>query len=406
MIEKLKIDDEIIDFNNLAKLNSQNSFKQNQVVSKSVPFIVLQNQGLTLGEKPSSHQIAGISLTDKSGYGVDSRVGLIETRVEANENYTRTRLGAYRNSVENHDYYEVAVIVPEEGDGYALAPTPKADATGNEIATVKWIRENIGIGATNYVTTDTNQTVNGTKTFTNYITVSDNDQVLTETDYKPVLKTTIKNDFSERIVDIITAFGVKNGENKHDNGGISLGSNYGTTIIGSGENTHHFSTVRTIDPESLYLTSDTNIHFYVGVANDGTGGINSFTISKDGTSTFNYEVNGITPATNDNSTKFATTEYVNNKISSSDGSGRSVSWDSQINVGNLSANQVYTAPANGYILGYSANDGNASVLIKINEKEAGYAGNISSFIVPVAKGDKFVCTSEIGVKKVKFIPYK
>lgn len=196
-----------------------------------MPFIILQNPGLTLGEKPSSHQIAGISLIDKNGYGVDSRVGLIETRVEANENYTRTRLGAYRNSVENHDYYEVAVIVPEESDGYALAPTPKADATGNEIATVKWIRENIG-------------------------------------------------------------------------------------------------------------------------------------------------------------------------------TGRSVSWDSQINVGNLSANQVYTAPANGYILGYSANDGNASVLIKINEKEAGYAGNISSFIVPVTKGDKFVCTSEIGVKKVKFIPCK
>jgi hypothetical protein len=95
------------------------------------------------------------------------------------------------------------------------------------------------------------------------------------------------------------------------NVGIAIGSQSGATVIGAGEGGKKiYATNNAVaNSENLYLAADGNIVAYCGCANDGSGATNVFT-SSDTSSTFYVPLYAPTAATATDNTQVATTAFV------------------------------------------------------------------------------------------------
>lgn len=129
----------------------------------------------------------------------------------------------------------------------------------------------------------------------------------------------------------------------------------------------------------------------------------------DGTGNFNIACTSATsptPATSDNSTKIATTAWVNNKKADI------VSWgcpNYSAGVGfTFNASTSYKAPKDGFIFIYTGRDNDQSSNIKINGTQVGYSiaywTNIQYFF-PVCKGD-VISTGYSTFSSARFYPLK
>lgn len=108
-------------------------------------------------------------------------------------------------------------------------------------------------------------------------------------------------------------------------GALIVGSNTGCTWIGSGESLLNLPTSFSRDgidfanDESVIVSSDTKISFYVGCANEGSSYLKAAEFLSDGTTRLIGPAFAPTPLPSDNSTRIATTEYVKNVALSIDG---------------------------------------------------------------------------------------
>lgn len=100
------------------------------------------------------------------------------------------------------------------------------------------------------------------------------------------------------------------------NGALMVGSNTGCTWIGAGESffalpsTFNGMGIDFAEEESIILTSDTKIAFYVGCGNDGANIHKAAEFSSDGSTTIYGPAYAPTPPLDDSSTRIATTEFV------------------------------------------------------------------------------------------------
>lgn len=100
------------------------------------------------------------------------------------------------------------------------------------------------------------------------------------------------------------------------NGALMIGSNTGCTWIGAGESFFALPTIFNgmgidfAEEESIILTSDTKIAFYVGCGNDGANIRKAAEFGSDGSTTIYGPAYAPTPPLDDVSTRIATTEFV------------------------------------------------------------------------------------------------
>ncbi len=100
------------------------------------------------------------------------------------------------------------------------------------------------------------------------------------------------------------------------NGALMVGSNTGCTWIGAGESffalpsTFNGMGIDFAEEESIILTSDTKIAFYVGCGNDGANIHKAAEFSSNGSTTIYGPAYAPTPPLDDSSTRIATTEFV------------------------------------------------------------------------------------------------
>jgi hypothetical protein len=108
-------------------------------------------------------------------------------------------------------------------------------------------------------------------------------------------------------------------------GALIVGSNTGCTWIGSGESLLNLPSSFSRDgidfanDESVIVSSDTKISFYVGCANEGSNYMKAAEFLSDGSTRIIGPAFAPTPLPSDNSTRIATTEYVKNVALSIDG---------------------------------------------------------------------------------------
>lgn len=142
-----------VDANNLAKLNTENTFLNGQNFKILNPALRLVNTGVTKGTKPSSNKYWSLGAMD-------------------NDNNLMSRVLSYLNSDGTHgimfNIFEnvtsdgtsasLALVMKPDGNSHGVAPTPNNDAAGEEIITAEWANDNL-------VNLTGAQTVKGVKTF-------------------------------------------------------------------------------------------------------------------------------------------------------------------------------------------------------------------------------------------------
>ena len=141
--------------------------------------------------------------------------------------------------------------------------------------------------------------------------------------------------------------------------------------------------------------------------NAGTDNTKALTIANLRASNINFTGTPTAPTqpTTDNSTKIATTEYVNNKIASEKKFGIAVGSSIL-----LQPNTNFVAPDNGTIVFYTQFNTNGFANISVDGSSIGVFSNFSSPAFPIAKGQSvsFVLVSGSSVinNATRFYPFK
>lgn len=307
----------------------------------------MQYSTVTKGTIPTANRYMSYLWTDNAG----TSMGGVQHYVTKTTGNTMTRIYTYKNDADSTSFASVAVNYPTSGDPYGSAPSTPAGSTGTEIVTADflkdWVKTTVPTGAkfTDTVTTATtsgsgnvvtavtasngaltvtkgstavltsgNQTIAGTKTFSDPPIIDRSD--VTTTAGTLIGAYTFKASTpSGTAVNLIPFQYIPSDQTA--NIGIAIGSQSGATVIGAGEGGKKiYATNNAVaNSESLYLAADGNIVAYCGCANDGSGATNVFTTSET-SSTFYVPLYAPTAASGTDNTQVATTAFVNSAIAS------------------------------------------------------------------------------------------
>ena len=214
-----------------------------------------KNTALTKGTLPASANWWSNEYTDKNGSGLNNRLACMEYAISTNGD-AYTHLRTYKYASNNSDNATLSIVYPITGNPYATAPTPTTTTStdSTQIATTGWVNST----SNNVVHKTGDESIAGIKTFenTDLIQKTTNAAAGSYTDFKQYIK-------GDRRGTIRTTYN-------------SDGS-YQIMLACNGPNASA--------PDGIY-------------------------VRRDSTSTW---TGAPTPATSDNSTKIATTAYVNNK---------------------------------------------------------------------------------------------
>lgn len=124
--------------------------------------LIRMNTNITKGTNPSSKAYVTIEFTDKNGVGTKNRVGVLESAINTNGNI-ETFIGAYKYENDSTTVEKISVIYPKTGNPYTYAPRPTDTTTssGTQIATTGWVNS----GSNNVVHKSADETIGGIKTF-------------------------------------------------------------------------------------------------------------------------------------------------------------------------------------------------------------------------------------------------
>lgn len=125
--------------------------------------LIRMNTNITKGTNPSSQTYCTVEFTDKNGSGTKNRVGLLESAIKTNGDI-ETLIGAYKYENNSTTVEKISVTYPKTGNPYTFAPRPTDTTTssGTQIATTGWVNS----GSNNVVHKSADETIAGTKTFT------------------------------------------------------------------------------------------------------------------------------------------------------------------------------------------------------------------------------------------------
>lgn len=303
--------------NNYVTTNTTQTLTGTKIFNNNRP-IIIQNKTIDLGTAPDTTKNSEILLlTDSSGIGWSNTIGLISTSITT-ENLCSTNMQV-RSNTSSKTTGRISVFADASGNVYTYAPTPATTDNSNQIATTAYVKSNLA----NYVTTNTDQTLTGTKTITSNLNLSPSSSSSntggqinfhynqssspTASIYENAPGTIRLNgdlSISGRVMSNIVAMGPSVPIRIYDMNPTSTTvqrfiqayDDSGSTAVGS--------LVFTSAPEAASHdvrlranNAGTNADLGVSVLSDGT----KFTFAP-------------TPATSDNSTKIATTAFVNNRL--------------------------------------------------------------------------------------------
>lgn len=234
------------------------TFTSNVTQESSNPRIFLNDTDATKGTAPRSYQVSAFECNDKNG----TLLGFFNVRYNTDKSI-RTKIGS-RKASSASDTAEAGIEVGfnSSGNPYTSAPTPTDTTTinGTQIATTGWVNSTNN----NVVHKTGDETISGTKTFTNSMIITNN---------------------------------------IHLKGDITLGTSTNTW----GKQLHFQDTtgkrIARIQPMAI---NTTNNRVGMWVSNADNTVEKGIYIDSDGTTS------APTPAVGDNSTKIATTAWVNN----------------------------------------------------------------------------------------------
>lgn len=121
---------------------------------------MLANANITKGTNPASTQYINFGLFGDTTSSYSDRLGCMETSLDSSGNVT-TFLRAYKNEASSSTAGSITVNYPSSGSPYATAPTPATSDNSTKIATTAYVK------AQGYTDNSSNETIGGTKTFTN-----------------------------------------------------------------------------------------------------------------------------------------------------------------------------------------------------------------------------------------------
>lgn len=371
--------------NNLVHRNGDETIDGNKTFNSNIRFtrstegfqtVSSKNLSLTLGTHPVNDTGLQIYAQDKDDDGYNNRIGGLFTYY-TKEGVCATRITAYKPDKTDMTHASISVIYPETGNAYTEAPTPTDTTTtsGNQIATTGWVNSN----GNNVVHKSGDETVSGLKTFTSnlyYELTSSNTANYGACSFWS--KDSNLNITSNPSYYKEYHLAARDTENRYL-GYVSF--RYNTD--GSSQSSLY---ARTRDADN---TANKNASISVKVARDGT-----------------VTTYAPTPAANDNSTKIATTAWVNNYIIS--GAGCFPNYASH---SSRSTNTSYTAATNGFlyvhIIRSSSSEGSLPITI------SGYTFTLKSndyghvFVwYPISKGTtyKIGSPSSLSTTEVTWFP--
>lgn len=121
---------------------------------------------------PSDNVQAGIVIYDSTGNangGVTNSLAAFQMWY-GTDNVVRTHMRAFQPVAEGGKYAELSVYYPPDGDPYAIAPKTRANAAGNDIVTVNYLKS----GSSGCVHTTNEEDISGVKNFhSNMVVVYD-----------------------------------------------------------------------------------------------------------------------------------------------------------------------------------------------------------------------------------------
>lgn len=128
--------------------------------------IRVQNTLLSKGTAPSTNIGGQFVFQDKDGYSINDRIGGLEVVYGSNGTIV-TRMHACEPAANSSSYASISVAYPASGNPYTSAPTPTDTTTtsGTQIATTGWVNSTNN----NAVHKSGNETIGGTKTFSNNV---------------------------------------------------------------------------------------------------------------------------------------------------------------------------------------------------------------------------------------------
>ena len=303
--------------------------------------IVMQYSTVTKGTIPTANRYMSYRWADNAGI----TMGGVQHYVYKTSGNTMTRMYAYHNDADTNQFASIGVVYPKTGDPYGSAPSTPAGSEGTQIVTADFLKDWVKVtvptdakftdtvttattsGSGNVVTavsasngaltvtkgstavlTSGNQTIAGTKTFSDP-PIIDRSDVTTTTGTLIGAYTFKVQTPGGTAVNLIPIQYIPSDQTA--NVGVALGSQSGSTVVGAGEGGKKIYATNSAaaNSESLFLAADSSIYTYAGCANDGSG---ATLISTQGASgaTFSVALSAPTPATADDSTLVATTAFV------------------------------------------------------------------------------------------------
>ena len=149
---------------NYVTTNSQQNITALKVLeTSSGTSIFFKDPRFERAKAPSADIFNSVTFIDKN----NANLGYMQVYQKKDSN-NALYIAANRDKNGQSDGIALGLILPRDTTkaGYATAPSTPSSATANEIATAKFVNDKISAVTTGYVTTNTEQTITGKKTFT------------------------------------------------------------------------------------------------------------------------------------------------------------------------------------------------------------------------------------------------
>lgn len=273
----------ILTTNNFVTLDTDQSitgaktFTSGLYLTKDTPQITLKSTSIDItqsGWAKGRNTIAWCQ--DKNG----NESGGVFNAIETDSNKIFTDMYAMSRKTGSQVAAHLRIGIDENGNPYATAPTPAVSDNSNKLATTAWVNNQ------KYVTLNTNQTITGTKTFTNAVIKqlsTNNSSGQYQDTYKVVdtnLDTTTNPEYIKQYYHAV--------KDKNNNYLAFIASTYNTD--GSSD--------ISLNARTRNTDNSGNVQGMIKVS-----------VKRDGTIIAEAPI----PATSDNSNKIATTAYCNKK---------------------------------------------------------------------------------------------
>lgn len=217
-----------------------------------------------------------------------------------------------------------SLVAPE----LAISDNPTSlislDENGKAIVEASTVKNLIQENDVSYVHIEGNETVIGQKTFKTPLIVDLSETNIQGSQLQSIMKLDIQTNGMQYNLTPINIIAGSRSSDEYS-GVLAIGSNAGSTWIGSGKsllelpNSFARDELDFAENKSVVLSSDADISFYVGYSTENSNYFKVAEFLSDGTTQFNGPAFAPTPSLEDNSTRIATTEYVKNVAMSLDG---------------------------------------------------------------------------------------